>query len=100
MTVPKTRCILYIIMTMKRSQIYLPLEQWRLLSILSDQSHESISELIRKSIDSTYKRGKSVDFGKALAASFGIWKDRKDLPSTETYIRRLRRDRRLRSRRA
>jgi len=84
--------MLYIMM--KRSQIYLPVEQWRLLSVLSDQMHESISELIRRSIDRTYKRHRDVDFEAALDGVFGIWADRKDLPPTQEYIRELRKDRR------
>ncbi len=29
---------------------------------------------------------------KALLSAIGIWKDRTDLPDTETYVRRLRKD--------
>lgn len=80
---------------MKRSQIYLPVEQWRLLSALSHQLHQSVSELIRQALDRVYKRNDRLDFEKALDQIAGLWRDRKDLPPTQTYIRTLRRDTRL-----
>ncbi len=84
---------------MKRSQIYLPPEQWRLLSVLSDQRHESISELIRRSIGMTYQKTQA-DTEAAVGKIFGLWRGRGDLPPTRAYVRRLRRSRRLGSRRA
>ncbi|MBI5243143.1 MAG: CopG family transcriptional regulator [Elusimicrobia bacterium] len=85
---------------MKRSQIYLPVEQWRLLSMLSHQAHESISELIRRALERVYQRGKQPGFGQALGRIAGLWKDRRDLPPTSAYVRELRRDSRLSGRRA
>ena len=53
---------------MKRSQIYLPLDQWRLLSVIADQTHQSVSGLIRRAIDKSYRRGEGADFEAALRA--------------------------------
>lgn len=85
---------------MKRSQIYLPLEQWRLLSALSHEAHESVSELIRRALERVYQRGEQPRFGQALGRIAGLWKDRKDLSSTSAYVRDLRRDCRLSGRRS
>lgn len=79
---------------MKRSQIYLAEEQWHLLHKLSQKTKRSIAELIREAIDYIYTK-KKVDFKSALMKAYGIWKDRKDLPSTEEYVRQLRKDTRL-----
>lgn len=80
---------------MRRSQIYLSTEQWRLLSALSRQMHKSVSELIRQALDRVYKRDESLDFENALQQMAGLWQGRKDLPPTRAYIRRLRRGARL-----
>lgn len=80
---------------MRRSQIYLPIEQWRCLNALSHQVHETMSELIRRAIDKAYGAGRGLDFPTSLQQAAGIWKDRKDLPSTRAYVRELRRGSRL-----
>ncbi len=80
---------------MKRSQIYLPAEQWRRLSALSHQAHKSVSELIRQALNQVYSQEKDMDFEKALHGIMGLWSDRKDMPATATHIRSLRKDTRL-----
>ena len=75
---------------MKRSQIYLPVEQWRRLSALSHQAHISVSEMIRRALDKVYQNTSDVNFEQALQQAAGLWKDRKDIPATSRYIRRLR----------
>ncbi len=79
---------------MKRSQIYLSVSQWSILRALSHQAHKSVSQLIRDAIEKVYKKP-DTDFETALRQGFGIWKDRKDLPPTDEYIRRLRKSTRL-----
>ncbi|MBI4668911.1 MAG: CopG family transcriptional regulator [Elusimicrobia bacterium] len=81
---------------MKRSQIYLPAEQWHLLRALSLDFHQSVSELIRKALDRVYKKGRQPNFEEALNQMSGLWKNRRDLPSTQSYVRGLRRGTRLR----
>ena len=80
---------------MKRSQIYLPTAQWRRLSALSIQVREPVSELIRQAIDKTYGEGTGLDFGDALRQASGLWKNRKDIPTTREHLRTLRHGSRL-----
>jgi hypothetical protein len=48
--------------------------------------------LIRDAIDACYGATPKEDFLEALnAGAFGVWKDRKDLGSTDEYVRSLRR---------
>jgi hypothetical protein len=42
------------------------------------------------------KTGKESERKEAMHAVVGLWKDRTDLPNTETYLRHLRKDGRLR----
>lgn len=77
---------------MKRTQIYLSTEQWKMLHALSFRTHQSMSDLIRTALDRFYIRGKHSNFAQAVDSIFGLWADRKDLPDTNTYIRMLRRD--------
>jgi hypothetical protein len=42
------------------------------------------------------KADKESERKEAMLAVIGLWKDRTDLPETETYLRRLRKDDRLR----
>jgi hypothetical protein len=82
---------------MKRTQLYLEESIWKLLEIQARQSGTSISELVRQAIRDKY--GVSPEQRrKAMQAWVGMWKDRKDLPSTEAYVRRLRKGSRRRRR--
>ncbi|MBI4657028.1 MAG: CopG family transcriptional regulator [Elusimicrobia bacterium] len=80
---------------MKRTQIYLSMEQWKTLHALSFRTHQSISNLIRAAIDRKYLGGRHPDFESGIRAAFGIWKDRKDIGSAAAYIRALRKDTRM-----
>ncbi|MCZ6750295.1 MAG: ribbon-helix-helix domain-containing protein [Acidobacteria bacterium] len=82
---------------MKRTQLYLDEDIWKALHIRSRQSGTSISELVRQAVRDKY--GSSpANRRKAMQAWVGIWKDRKDLPSTEAYVRQLRKGGRRRRR--
>ena len=86
--------MLYIVM--KRTQLYIDDSQFQFLSHISREKKTTISDLIRKAVDKVYGRKKNKkDTIKAFNAAFGIWKDRKDLPSTDEYIRSLRKDTRM-----
>ena len=79
---------------MRRTQLYLDEALWKALQARSRESGRSVSDLVREAARDHYlippkKRAA------AMRAIVGIWKDRDDLPSTETYVRRLRRGRRL-----
>lgn len=82
---------------MKRTQLYLEEGIWKLLQIRARQSGTTISELVRQAVREKY--GVSPEKRReAMQAWVGIWKDRKDLPSTEAYIRQLRKGDRRRKR--
>ena len=80
---------------MKRTQIYLSNEQWRNLNIAKERMHLSISQLIRQAIDKVYVKKDQLKFEEAVDAITGLWRDRADLPSTDDYIRSLRKDDRI-----
>ena len=80
---------------MKRTQLYLNEDIWKALHIRSRQQGTSISELVRQAVRDKY--GSSPARRKqAMQALVGMWKDRKDLPDSTTYVRRLRKGTRLR----
>lgn len=76
---------------MRRTQLYLEDNVWDALKIQSKTTGLSISELVRRAVREKYL-GNLEKRKKAMLAIEGIWKDRDDLPGTETYIRSLRRD--------
>jgi hypothetical protein len=67
---------------------------WKVLQIRAKQSKSTISELVRQAVREKYLDDKSKR-REAMLSAIGIWKDRTDLPDTETYVRGLRNDRRL-----
>lgn len=76
---------------MHRTQLYIDEGLLHRLSTLSREKGTSISDLVRRALERVYgKKKEKGEFLKALRATAGIWKDRKDLPSTEDYIRSLR----------
>ncbi|MEX2264805.1 MAG: CopG family transcriptional regulator [Bryobacteraceae bacterium] len=79
---------------MKRTQLYLDEDIWKTLHIRSRQSGVTISELVRQAVREKYAEASS-ERRKAMQALVGIWKDRADLPDTETYVRGLRKGKRL-----
>jgi hypothetical protein len=79
---------------MKRTQLYLEDDIWKALHIRAKQSRSTISELVRQAVREKYLNNAS-NRKEALLSVVGIWKDRIDLPDTETYIRRLRKGERL-----
>lgn len=79
---------------MRRTQLYLEDDVWKTLQIRARQSHSTISELVRQAIREKYLNN-ATKRKEALLSVVGIWKDRTDLPDTETYVRRLRKGERL-----
>ena len=80
---------------MRRTQLYLNEDIWKALHVRSRQQGTSISELVRQAVRDKY--GSSPARRKqAMQALVGMWKDRKDLPDSTTYVRRLRKGTRLR----
>jgi Ribbon-helix-helix protein, copG family len=79
---------------MRRTQLYLNEDIWKALHIRSRQQGSSISELVRQAVREKYGSSPAAR-GQAMQALVGIWKDRRDLPDSETYVRRLRKGKRL-----
>ena len=78
---------------MRRTQLYLDDDLWTVLQVRSRQQKTTVSELVRQAVRERYL-DKAAERHKAMTDFIGIWKDRTDLPDTETYIRELRKDRR------
>jgi hypothetical protein len=79
---------------MKRTQLYLDEDLWEALHTRAAIEKTTISELVRTAAREHY----IVDPEKrraALMGIVGIWKDRTDLPDTETYVRNMRKGTRL-----
>jgi hypothetical protein len=80
---------------MKRTQLYLHEDIWKVLHIRSRQQRTSISDLVRQAVREKY--GSSpVERREAMQAFVGMRKDREDLGDSTAYIRRLRKGKRLR----
>ena len=79
---------------MKRTQLYLDEDIWKVLHIRSRQQRTSISDLVRQAVREKY--GSSpVGRREAMQAFVGLRKDLKDYPDSTAYVRRLRKGRRL-----
>ena len=79
---------------MKHTQLYLDEDIWKVLRVHARLFRTSISALIRQAVRDKYGISPAKR-KKAMQAVAGMWKDRTDLPETETYVRRLRNGRRL-----
>jgi len=78
----------------KRTQLYLDDDLWNALHVRARQSRTTVSELVRQAARERYL-GSADARAKAMQAVVGIWKDHKDMASTEAYLRGLRRGTRL-----
>jgi hypothetical protein len=67
---------------------------WKTLHILARQSRSTVSELVRNAVREKYL-GDADRRKQTLLSAVGLWKDRADLPDTQTYIRSLRKGERL-----
>jgi len=79
---------------MKRTQLYLDKDMWKILHVHARQLGRSISELVREAIREKYGSS-STRQRQAMLALVGLWKNRKDLPSSGKYVRQLRKGKRL-----
>jgi predicted transcriptional regulator len=79
---------------MKRTQLYMDDDVWKALQIRAKQSKSTISELVRQAVREKYL-DKKAERREAMLSAIGLWKNRIDLPDTETYVRALRDDDRL-----
>ena len=81
---------------MTRTQLYLDDDVHLRLTRLARQQGRTLSDLVRDAIARTYGRGGTEEELRTLRAIEGLWRDRDDLGSTESYVRRLRSDTRRR----
>ena len=87
---------MYDVYIVRRTQIYLDDQQRRKLERVAKRTHRTLSDLIREAIDARYAATPKEDFLEALrSGAFGVWKERKDLGTTDAYVRRQRRGRRI-----
>lgn len=76
---------------MKRTQLYLEENMWKLLEIRARQAGTSISELVRQAVREKYWH-QPANRAQALKKLIGIWKDRKDIGDSTEYVRKLRKN--------
>lgn len=79
---------------MKRIQLYLTDDTWETLHIRSRRLGTSIAELVRQAVLEKYGSS-SAARAQAMQAAVGLWKDGNDLPDPNSYVRRLRKGKRL-----
>ena len=79
---------------MRRTQLYLDEDLWKLLHVVARQSGATVSELVRNAIREKccHERARRIE---AFESIIGLWKDRADIGETDDYIRDLRRSSRL-----
>jgi rRNA-processing protein FCF1 len=77
---------------MKRTQLYIEDDVFRVLRRLSKEKTVSISELVRAAIRKVYALEKPEYGEDVLREAAGIWKDRKDIQSADEYVRKIRKD--------
>jgi hypothetical protein len=80
---------------MKRTQLYLQENVWKTLHVRSRQQGTSISELVREAVREKYGNSPATR-REAMQALVGLRKNRRDLADTATYVRKLRKGKRIR----
>ena len=74
---------------MRRTQLFLDDDLWKVLHVQASQLGTTVSELARQALREKYSdpAAKRRD---AMEAVIGIWKDRNDIGSSAEYIGQLR----------
>jgi hypothetical protein len=80
---------------MKRTQLYMEEDVWKVLEMNAREQRRSISDLVRQAVREKYLSSPSRK-REVLKAIVGLWRDRDDLNGTEAYVRELRKGERLR----
>jgi GGDEF domain-containing protein len=75
---------------MKRTQLYIEDDVFKVLKRISGEKALSVSELVRDAIRKVYTLERPADAEFVLREAAGIWMDRKDIGSTEDYVRKTR----------
>lgn len=79
---------------MRRTQLYLDNDLWNALRICARSQRTTISNLVRTAARDRYLNNLD-ERREAMLAFIGIRKERKNLPDSTQYVRRLRRDSRI-----
>ena len=79
---------------MKRTQLYLDDDLWTTLHSQAKREKTTVSDLVRKAARERYM-GNVEERRSAMMGIVGLWKNRIDLPDTESFLRNLRDDDRL-----
>ncbi len=79
---------------MVRTQLFLSEAIHARLRLLARKQGRTVSDLAREALERVY--GNPDEEERTLLAITGLWRGRKDLGSTNAYVRRLRRDTRRR----
>jgi hypothetical protein len=79
---------------MHRTQLYFDDDVWTTLQARARLEGKSISELVRIATRDRYMNNPEQRIAD-MESVVGLWKDRTDLPDTDTYIRNLRTDDRM-----
>lgn len=74
--------------------MYLEDDLWNLLHSLAREQKTTVSDLVRRAVRDRYV-GNREERKKAMLAIVGMWADRKDIGDTDTYIRNIRRGKRI-----
>jgi len=78
----------------RRTQLYLDEDLWKALQIRARAARTTISELVRQAARERYLSESSAR-KQAMTDFIAIWKNRPEFNHPENYVRRLRRDGRL-----
>ena len=78
---------------LRRTQIYLTIEEQEALAALARQSGRTRSELIREAVDVLVRATSGATRAEMLAAGRGLWAGRRDLPDFAALRRELDRGR-------
>jgi len=77
---------------MVRTQLYLDVRMHRRLRELAERQGRTVSDLVREAVGRAFGSDQADERLNTLEGISGLWRDRKDLGSTDGYVRRLRRD--------
>jgi len=78
----------------RRTQLYLDEQLWKLLHTIARQSGKTVSELTRDALRERYGNG-NTNRKAAFEGIIGLWKDRDDIGEAENYVRAIRAGSRL-----
>ena len=79
---------------MRRTQLYLEDDLWAALHATALLEGVTVSELVRVAVRERYM-GSMEERRSAMLGIVGLWKDRTDLESAESFVRHLRDEDRL-----